>query len=181
MNVVNSRTCNVTTYSIFAHAVFLPQKLRNTNTHRKNGMYQFKLWSAVENIKTPIIWLGTTRIKTPIILLGTIRNMKTYCCKCCEDLVEKWYLARGKTEWIDSHSIRYLYQHNLIRTFGCLHKAIKNDCFQLLISLSGFFPFIYNYEWSKQTKFLLAVIWMSPQRHSNSSETFKKIGFFLKF
>ena len=33
----------------------------------------------------------------------------------------------------------------------------------------------FNYEWGKRTKFLLAVIYGLPRRHSNRSKTFKKI------
>ena len=31
-----------------------------------------------------------------------------------------------------------------------------------------------NYEWTKQTMFLLSVIYGSPRQHWNSSKTFKK-------
>ena len=47
--------------------------------------------------------------------------------------------------------------------------SIGHFCILQFISI-----IIYNYEWAKRTKFLLAIIYGSPRRYANSSKTFLK-------
>ena len=46
--------------------------------------------------------------------------------------------------------------------------------FELYTLVYMYNVYVYNYEWAKQTNFLLAILYRSPRRHSISSEAFKE-------
>ena len=86
-----------------------------------------------------------------------------------------YYVSVHKREIIPKW---YPTMHSTIQTKYHITNAAPDaftSAYLLVAKVAEKYMKICFYEWAKQTKFLLAVIYGSPRRHSNSSKIFKKI------
>ena len=127
-------------------------------------------WDNVQNLKTLLF----------IDQYGSYR--KNVINNIIYFLILQWYLKIWSkfALWlwwykIDAKNMLILYYTDLFKNYGKYHKKFISEI-----------VLFYNYEWAKRMKFLLAVIYGSPRRHSYSCNTFKKNRknvnkFFMKF